>query len=359
MEETLQAISRAIHMEVNRRVNNGEEPQEEDSEDDEPLENIDNGGATSSTHDYNDHFPIRKEEVESRNTTIIDGKTYVVYESDDDYDFFVNNTPNSEIVNTLNEKSTCDEAHKDYENLLMEDSDFFSDEEESDEEWLVKSLNENCDTCDVGESMDFFRSTEDPVMREIMRGLSNPLYESLSNDDPPKLEVVSHRVGNPSFRKIPHLGMELCASKVLSEFLASKYPPYAFESNTMQVCREERDEVPSTYILYTLPSVERTKCEGDSRGMIVSIFPLFANICVKLLLYMQIVLWVDPQIFKLLIYGESILNITRMRQSGEQFQFLFPCLFQVFLLFFLQWFETLRTMFDLSVGVVYNKKEKS
>ncbi|XP_026402149.1 uncharacterized protein LOC113297790 [Papaver somniferum] len=133
--------------------------------------NVDNDGVTSSTLDRdNNHSPIQKEEVESRNTKVINGKTYVVYESDDDYDFFVNNTPNSEIVNTLNEKSTCDEAHKDYDNLLMEDSDFFSDEkdldiEETDEEWLVKSLNENIDTCDVGESMDFFRSTEDPVMR--------------------------------------------------------------------------------------------------------------------------------------------------------------------------------------------------
>ncbi|XP_026457604.1 uncharacterized protein LOC113358294 [Papaver somniferum] len=153
-EETLQAKTRAIHMEVNRRVDNGKEPQEEDSEDDESLENVDNDSATSSTHDYNDHSPIQKEEVESRNTTIIDGKTYVVYESDDDYDFFVHRTPNSEIVDTLNEKSSCDGTHKDYDNLLMEDSDFFSDEdldiEETDEEWLVKSLNENYNTCDVG-----------------------------------------------------------------------------------------------------------------------------------------------------------------------------------------------------------------
>ncbi|XP_026406144.1 uncharacterized protein LOC113301582 [Papaver somniferum] len=127
-EETLQAISRAIHDEVNRRVDNGEEPQEEDFEDDEPLENIDNDGVTSSTHDYNDHYPIQKEEVESRNTTIIDGKTYVVYESDDDYDFFVHRTPNSEIADILNEKSTCDEEHTDYDNLLMKDFDFFFDE---------------------------------------------------------------------------------------------------------------------------------------------------------------------------------------------------------------------------------------
>ncbi|XP_026383935.1 uncharacterized protein LOC113279454 [Papaver somniferum] len=62
-EETLQAISRAIHMEVNRRVDNGEDPQEEDSEDDEPLENVDNDGDASSTHDSNDHSPIQKEEV--------------------------------------------------------------------------------------------------------------------------------------------------------------------------------------------------------------------------------------------------------------------------------------------------------
>ncbi|XP_026408693.1 uncharacterized protein LOC113303822 [Papaver somniferum] len=159
-EETLQVISRAIHMEVNRRVDNGEEPQEEDSEDDEPLENVDNNCVTSSTFDRdNDHSHIQKEKVESRNTKVINGKTYVVYESDDDYDFFVNNTPNSEIVNTLNEKSTCDEDRKDYDDLLG--ADFDSDDEdlevveETDEEWLVKSLNENCDTCDVGESMDF------------------------------------------------------------------------------------------------------------------------------------------------------------------------------------------------------------
>ncbi|XP_026410971.1 uncharacterized protein LOC113306227 [Papaver somniferum] len=169
----------------------------DESEEDECF-NVDNEGVTSSTFDRdNDHSPIQKEEVESRNTKVINGKTYVVYESDDDCDFFVNNTPNSEIVNTLNEKSTCDEDRKDYDDLLG--ADFDSDDEdleviqETDEEWLVKSLNENCDTCDIGESMDFFRNTEDPVMREIMQGLSNPLHESLSNNDPPKLEVVSQR----------------------------------------------------------------------------------------------------------------------------------------------------------------------
>ncbi|XP_026388452.1 uncharacterized protein LOC113283421 [Papaver somniferum] len=254
-------------MEVNRHVDNGEEPQEEDSEDDEPLENIDNDGATSSTHDHNDHSPNQKEEVESRNTTIIDGKTYVVYESDDDYDFFVHHAPNSEIVDTLNEKSTCEER-KDYDNLLMEDSDFFSDEEdlvvEETNECLDKSSSENNDTCDV--RMEVSSSTEDPVIHEVLQGLCNPLCESLSNDDPPKLVVVSQRVINPSFRKIPHLGLELCASKFLSEFLGSKYPPYVFESNTMQVCKEKPIEVPSTYVLYILPSVERTKCGGDSRG---------------------------------------------------------------------------------------------
>ncbi|XP_026405907.1 uncharacterized protein LOC113301358 [Papaver somniferum] len=210
----------------------------DESEEDECF-NVDNEGVTSSTLDRdNDHSPIQKEEVESRNTKVINGKTYVVYESDDDYDFFVNNTRISEIAYTLNEKSTCDEDRKDYDDLLG--ADFDSDDEdleviqETDEEWLVKSLNENCDTCDIGESMDFFRNTEDPKMREIMEGLSNPLHESLSNDDPPKLEVVSQRVGNPCFRKIPHLRLELCASKVFSVFLTSKYPPsYVFESNTM------------------------------------------------------------------------------------------------------------------------------
>ncbi|XP_026435727.1 uncharacterized protein LOC113333481 [Papaver somniferum] len=194
----------------------------DDSEEDE-YSNIDNDGVTSSTFDRdNDHSPIQKEEVESRNTIVIN-KTYIVYESDDDYDFFVNNTPNSEIVDTLNEKSTCDEERKEYDELLG--ADFDSDDEdleviaETNEEWIIKSLNENCDTCDVGESMDFFRSTEDSVMREIMQGLSTPLHESLSNDDPPKLEIVSQRVVNPSFKKVPHLGLELCASKYFLNFL--------------------------------------------------------------------------------------------------------------------------------------------
>ncbi|XP_026379369.1 uncharacterized protein LOC113274057 [Papaver somniferum] len=127
-------------------------------------------GATSSTHDFNDHSPIQKEEVESRNTTIIDGKTYVVYESDDDYDFFVHPTPNSETIDTLNEKSTCEER-KDYDNLLMEDSDFFSDEEdlviEETNECLNKSSSENDDTCDV--RMEVSSSTEDPVIQEFLQ----------------------------------------------------------------------------------------------------------------------------------------------------------------------------------------------
>ncbi|XP_026456950.1 uncharacterized protein LOC113357715 isoform X2 [Papaver somniferum] len=122
-EDTLQAISRAIHMEVNRCVDNGEEPQKEDSDDGEPLENIDTDGDTSSTHDHNGHSHIQKEEVESRNITIID------------------------------------------------DSDLFSDEEdlviEETNECLAKSLSENDDTCDVG--MEVSSSTEDPVIQEAMQ----------------------------------------------------------------------------------------------------------------------------------------------------------------------------------------------
>ncbi|XP_026386054.1 uncharacterized protein LOC113281499 [Papaver somniferum] len=229
---------------------------EYDESEEDKCFNVDNEGVTSSTLDCdNDHSLIQKEEVESRNSKVINGKTYVVYESDDDYDFFVNNTPNSDIVNTLNEKSTCDGDRKDYDDLVG--ADFDSDDEdlevieETDEEWLVKSLNENCDTCDVGESMDFFRSTEDPVMFEIMRGLSIPVHEPLSNDDPPKLEVVSCRVVNPSFRKIPHLVLELNASKALSEFLSSKYPPYMYEFSAVQVSIRSH----STFVSYIFRDV--------------------------------------------------------------------------------------------------------
>ncbi|XP_026459480.1 uncharacterized protein LOC113360155 [Papaver somniferum] len=124
----------------------------DDSEEDEYL-NVDNDGVTSSTLDRdNDHSPIKKEEVEPRNTKVINGKTYVVFENDDDYDFFVNNTPNSEIVNTLNEKSTSDKDRKDYDDLLG--ADFDSDDEDlqviDTEETDEERLNENDDTCDVG-----------------------------------------------------------------------------------------------------------------------------------------------------------------------------------------------------------------
>ncbi|XP_026406812.1 uncharacterized protein LOC113302174 isoform X2 [Papaver somniferum] len=222
-EEILQTISRAIHDEVNRHVDMEKSPKKKIPRMMNPWKMLIMKVLLAQLMIIM-IILIQKEEVESKNTKVINDKTYVVCESDDDYDFFVNNTLNSEIVNTLNEKSICDEAHKDYDNLLMEDSDFFSDEEdldieETDEELLVKSLNDNCDSCDVGESMDFFRSTEDPVMREIMRGLSNPSHESPSNDDPPKLEVVSQRVVNTSFRKIPHLGWNYVLLKFFPNFL--------------------------------------------------------------------------------------------------------------------------------------------
>ncbi|XP_026433616.1 coiled-coil domain-containing protein 1-like [Papaver somniferum] len=154
MEETLQAISRAIHMEVNRRVDNGEEPGEEDSEDDEPLENVNNDGATSSTHDYNDHSPIQNEEAESRNTTIID------------------------------------------------DSDFFSDEEdlviEETNECLTKSSSENDDTCDA--RMEVSSSTENSIM--VTSSISDYDSSSISCEEDYKISAAKARAKTDHAKEI-------------------------------------------------------------------------------------------------------------------------------------------------------------
>lgn len=77
-----------------------------------------------------------------------------------------------------------------------------------------------------------------------------------------------------------------------------------FDSSIVQVHQaEEPFEVPEFYVLYPLSSVERIKCGGNFNKMIVSIFMFCANVFVKLLFELQIVIWKDYQIFRLLVYG--------------------------------------------------------
>lgn len=158
-------------------------------------------------------------------------------------------------------------------------------EVETDEEWL-NSLTEDHDKNEVNNSLQFFKNDEDPVIQEIVKGLSNPLHISKYFDP-------------------HHLGLSICASKSLKNYCTSNYPLLdVYDSSNVQVHREEPFEVPELFVLYPLPNVERTKCGGNFNKVIVSLFISCANNCVKLLLGLQIVSWVDYQIFRLLVYGE-------------------------------------------------------
>ena len=220
------------------------------------------GGVFSPTPDrVNDHSPIQKDEFRIEDTILLDGVTYQCYNND---------------------------AYEECDNS---------------EETVVKS--------------------NDLELHSIYKVTSNHLYcdipiDSLVDDDydddlvqvcKPSGEVNIPRIVSTTFRKIPNFGLELRASPVLLDYFASRelsLPVHVSQIVSAPILSEPLESV----ILFTDDiSFAKTRFEGGSFLLIVSISLCCYNEDLRLSLVVYIVLWVDPQMFRLLIYGESYLYI--------------------------------------------------
>ncbi|XP_026421196.1 uncharacterized protein LOC113317267 [Papaver somniferum] len=138
----------------------------------------------------------------------------------------------------------------------------------------------------------------------------------------PNLDLVCNKIVKPTLLRGPNLGLELCASQVLLDYFASKYNTFkeaqlecALASlpvhNTvhfeLDLVHDEppklRDFVPKSI------SVEKSRFGDSSFCFAASLAFLCYHNCVRLLKFLHSVFWVDPQLFRLLMYGEFFLCI--------------------------------------------------
>ena len=141
------------------------------------------------------------------------------------------------------------------------------------------------------------------------------LPKSQSDGLPPNLDLVCTHIVKPIFLKIPNLGLELCASQVLLDYFASKYN--IFEEPQLELACVPvpskvhfeldlvHDEPPKLRdFVFKIISSVKSRFGGSSFCFTVSLAFLSCYICVKLLKPLHFVFWVDPQLFRLLVYGE-------------------------------------------------------
>ena len=141
------------------------------------------------------------------------------------------------------------------------------------------------------------------------------LHKSQSDGLPPNLDLVCTHIVKPTFLRVPNLGLELCASQVLLDYFASKYN--IFEEPQLELaCLPVpskvhfeldlvHDEPPKLRdFVSKILSVEKSRFGGSSFCFTVSLAFISCYICVKLLKPLHFVFWVDPQLFRLLVYGE-------------------------------------------------------
>ena len=143
------------------------------------------------------------------------------------------------------------------------------------------------------------------------------LFFTLGTFIPPSLDLVCNKTFKPTFLKIPNLGLELCASQVLLDYFASKYnifkePQLELISltipNTVHFELDLMNPAPLKLLDFVLKSepVEKFWFRGDSFGFSLSL-PFKSNFSVlKLSMFLHFVFWVDPQLFRLLVYGEFL-----------------------------------------------------
>ncbi|XP_026457590.1 uncharacterized protein LOC113358274 [Papaver somniferum] len=287
-EELVAEIRRTIHMELKRRRDKGcetdkdsyyDESENEDDcvEKDQSLEIFGDISVVDSTLNlYNDQAPIQKVHKYDE-TSVLQNFLTTRFESNEE-EYVENETVMTNIVEDPIELAKDCNEDVDVETLVKA---------ETDEEWL-QGLIEDHDMQEVSNSREFFKDEEDTITQEL-QGLSNPLPIN-----PPPL---------------PLIGLNVCASRILLNDFVSRYPPLeTFDSHTTDVCKEETIEVPDFYVLYTLPSVNKNKFGGNFYRLIASVLFYRTNICVKLIFAKQVT-WKDPQLFRLLVYGEFVLQV--------------------------------------------------
>ncbi|XP_026397524.1 uncharacterized protein LOC113292929 [Papaver somniferum] len=218
------------------------------------------GGVFSPTPDrVNDHSPIQKDEFRIEDTILLDSVTYQCY----------NNDVYEECVNS--------------------------------EETVVKS-------------------NDLETLHFIYKVTSNHLYcdipiDSLVDDDydddlvqchKPNGEVNIPRIVSTTFQKILDFGLELRASPVLLDYFSSR--DFSLPVHDSQIVSVPIPSEPFDSVIFDQndTSFAKTRFGGDSFLLIVSISLRRYNKDLRLSLVVYILFWVDPQIFRLLVYGDPL-----------------------------------------------------
>ena len=172
---------------------------------------------------------------------------------------------------------------------------------------------------DLGEAIELSKDTGDPILPDILYDVSEPLPKSQSGDRASTLEIVPIPKANLTFQRIPNLGLELCVSKVLLDYFA-QHAPAIVEPHSGYVHDSLPDNYHDPFDPALIPRVPlgivvfvdqfqllvTSKLKGSSCILTVSLALLCHHISVKLSLFARIIFWVDPQIFRLLLYGEFL-----------------------------------------------------
>ncbi|XP_026455641.1 uncharacterized protein LOC113356657 [Papaver somniferum] len=143
-------------------------------------------------------------------------------------------------------------------------------------------------------------------------------FDSLLKSQHDCLNVGREHI-KPTLWTVPSLGLDLCASQVLLDYFSAKY-------DTFEEPRLECVSLPVPYnvhyeldLVHNAPlklvdfvsksiSVEKSRFRGGTFGFAV-LLALSCYICVRLLMFIHVIVWVDPQLFRLYIYGEFSLYI--------------------------------------------------
>ncbi|XP_026421738.1 uncharacterized protein LOC113317828 [Papaver somniferum] len=135
------------------------------------------------------------------------------------------------------------------------------------------------------------------------------------------LELVCNKIVKTTFLRVPNLGLELCASQVLLDYFAAKYNTFEepqLECLSLPVLNKVHFELdlvhdaPPKLLEFVSKNIaaEKFRFGGSLVTLSVSLAVLCCCICViRLLMFLHIIFWVDPQLFRLYIYGDFFLYI--------------------------------------------------
>ncbi|XP_026403700.1 uncharacterized protein LOC113298997 isoform X2 [Papaver somniferum] len=140
----------------------------------------------------------------------------------------------------------------------------------------------------------------------------NFLPKSQTETLPPNLDLVCNKTVKPTFLKVPNLGLELCAYQVLLDYFAAKYNVFKepqLECIYRPVPNKVHFELDLVHdeplklldFVSNIISIKNFRTWGNSSTSAV-LLTLPCYICViRLLMFLHIIFWVDPQLFRLYI----------------------------------------------------------